>query len=55
MTIKNVYVLLIKSTFTCWARLRTAELLATAKQLIRKTSVCYLKNQSIFFTEQTYR
>ena len=33
---------------TCWTRLKTAKLLATDKQLIRESSVCYLKKQAIF-------
>ena len=37
-SLKNCYVVLIK-------------LSATTKQLIRKISVCCLKNQAIFFTE----
>ena len=43
-----------KTTFICWTRLKTAKLLATIKQLIRKDSVCCLKNQAIFFTYRTY-
>ena len=38
-----------KNTFICWTRLKTAKLLATAKQLIRKNSVCCLKNQATLF------
>ena len=44
-----------KTTFTCWTRLKTKKLLATAKQLIRKTSVYCLKNQEILFAEWIYR
>ena len=33
----------------CWTRLKTAKVLATAKQLIRKNSICYLKNQAFLF------
>ena len=40
-----------KNTFTCWTRLKTVKLLATAKQLIRKNSICCLKNQAIFFSQ----
>ena len=36
---------LIKKNIMCWARLKLTKLLATAKQLIRKNSVCCLKNQ----------
>ena len=39
---------------TCCARLKTANLLATAKQLIRRPPCC-LKNQAISFTERTSR
>ena len=52
---KNAYAFLIKSTIICWTRLRTAKLLATAIQRIRKNSICWSKNQAIFFTERTYR
>ena len=46
---KNVCAFLIKNTFLCWTRFTTPNLLATAKQLIRKNSVCCLKNEVIFF------
>ena len=38
-----------KNAFICWTRLKTAKLLATAKQLMRKNSICCLNNQVIFF------
>ena len=41
-----------KSTFICWNSLKTEKLLATGKELVRKNSVCCLKNQEIFFTER---
>ena len=44
-----------KNTLKCWATPKTAKVLVTAKQLIRKNSVCYFKNHASFFTEQTYR
>ena len=34
--------------FICWTKLKTAKLLPTAKQLIRKNSVCCLKNMANF-------
>ena len=37
-----------KSTFTCWARLKTAKPLTTAKQLIRK-NFCLLFEKSGYF------
>ena len=40
-----------KNTFTCWTKVKTKTLLVTAKQLIRKNSICCLKNQTIFFTQ----
>ena len=39
---------LIKHTFTCWTRLKTEKILATAMQLIRKNYVSCLKNQTCF-------
>ena len=39
------------SLYICWTRLKTTKLFATAKQLIRKNSVCCLKNQVIFFSQ----
>ena len=47
--IKKCLRLFNKNTFLCWTRFTTPNLLATAKQLIRKNSVCCLKNQVIFF------
>ena len=44
-----------KNHLYCWSRFKTAKLLATAKQLIRKNSVCFFKNQVTFYTERTYR
>ena len=37
------------NTFLCWTKLKAEKLLATAKQLIRKNSICCLKNQANFF------
>ena len=45
---KNIYMFIYKKIL----RLRLLiKLLATAKQLIRRISICCLKNQAIFFTE----
>ena len=43
---------ILKNTVICWSSLKTVTLLATAKQLIKKKSICCLKNQAIFFTER---
>ena len=49
---KNVYSFLIKKpTFICWTRIETEKPLEIAKQLIKKNSICCLKNQAINFTE----
>ena len=50
-------IFLIKKNIMCWARLKLTKLLATAKQLIRKNSVCCLKNQKnqAFFFSQSKR
>ena len=43
-----------KTTFICSTRLKTEKHLATAKQLIRKNSICCWKNQATFFIEQIH-
>ena len=43
---KNIYMLIYKNFKNVYAILR--KLLATAKQLIRRNSICCLKNQAIF-------
>ena len=44
----HILFFLKKSTFTCWARLKTAKPLTTAKQLIRK-NFCLLFEKSGYF------
>ena len=53
---KKIYAFLTKNTVTYWTRLKTAELVETAKQLIRKNSCSLFEKSAIFFfTEGTYR
>ena len=47
--IKNVEWKKMSKPFICCSRLKTAKLLATAKQLTRKNSVWRLKNYAFFF------
>ena len=37
---------LLKDTFICWTKLKTETILVTAKQHIRKNSICCLKSDS---------
>ena len=46
---KNFYAFLIKKHLCMLDYAQNRKLLATAKQLIRKNSICCLKNQAIFF------
>ena len=41
-----------KNTFIWWTKLKTEKLLATAKQLIRKNSICCFKYQAIFLQSE---
>ena len=49
---KKIYAFLTKNTVTYWTRLKTAELVETAKQLIRKNSCSLFEKSGNFFVHR---
>ena len=48
---KNVYLFLLKNTFIYLSRLKTEKFSGTPNQLVRKNSICCLKNDGFFFSQ----